>query len=171
MTICTLGAASAAPRNNIHSDSFRVRTLMLGLLLSSVATAAIAQDASPPPPSNGALVPGSTNTPQQEQTNSNATAAPAPTAPAPQADDVAQPASGSAVVENAPAAPQDSGSGLGAIIVTATKRETNLQRTPIAISVANTQALTDRHASACSRSATARSRAFASRPSKRVSLH
>ena len=46
MTICTLGAASAAPRN-IHSDSFRVRTLMLGLLLSSVATAAIAQDASP----------------------------------------------------------------------------------------------------------------------------
>src|SRR6476659_7868811 len=132
MTICTLGAASAAPRNNIHSDSFRVRTLMLGLLLSSVATAAIAQDASPPPPSNGALVPGSTNTPQQEQTNSNATGAPAPTAPAPQADDVAQPASGS---------------GLGAIIVTATKRETNLQRTPIAISVANTQALTDRHAS------------------------
>ena len=36
--------------------------------------------------------------------------------------------------------------GLGAIIVTATKRETNLQRTPIAINVANTQALTDRHA-------------------------
>lgn len=43
-------------------------------------------------------------------------------------------------------APRDIGSGLQAIIVTATKRETNLQRTPIAISVANTQALTDRHA-------------------------
>jgi iron complex outermembrane receptor protein len=35
---------------------------------------------------------------------------------------------------------------LDAIIVTATKVATNLQRTPIAISVANTQALTDRHA-------------------------
>ncbi len=34
----------------------------------------------------------------------------------------------------------------GAIIVTATKRETNLQKTPIAISVANTQSLVDRHA-------------------------
>jgi len=32
------------------------------------------------------------------------------------------------------------------IVVTATKRETNLQKTPIAISVANTQALADRHA-------------------------
>jgi iron complex outermembrane receptor protein len=37
--------------------------------------------------------------------------------------------------------------GLAEIVVTATKRETNLQKTPIAISVANTQALTDRHAS------------------------
>ena len=44
----------------------------------------------------------------------------------------------------APRTAQDQ--GLGAIIVTATKRETNLQRTPIAISVANTQALADRHA-------------------------
>ena len=35
--------------------------------------------------------------------------------------------------------------GLGNIIVTATKRETNLQQTPIAISVANAQALQDRH--------------------------
>jgi iron complex outermembrane receptor protein len=37
----------------------------------------------------------------------------------------------------------DSG-GLQEIVVTATKRETNLQRTPIAISVVNTQALEDR---------------------------
>ena len=59
MTICTLDAVSAAPHNNIHFNSFRARTLMLGLLLSSVATAAIAQDASPPsPPSNGAIVSG-----------------------------------------------------------------------------------------------------------------
>ncbi|MFD1612436.1 TonB-dependent receptor [Sphingomonas tabacisoli] len=36
-------------------------------------------------------------------------------------------------------------SGLGDIVVTATKRETNLQRTPIAISVVDTQAIKDRH--------------------------
>lgn len=35
--------------------------------------------------------------------------------------------------------------GLDAIVVTATKRETNLQETPIAISVLNTAALADRH--------------------------
>jgi iron complex outermembrane receptor protein len=37
-------------------------------------------------------------------------------------------------------------SGIEDIVVTATKRETNLQKTPIAIAVANTQALADRHA-------------------------
>jgi len=35
--------------------------------------------------------------------------------------------------------------GLGEIVVTATKRETNLQQTPIAISVVNSQAIKDRH--------------------------
>ena len=35
--------------------------------------------------------------------------------------------------------------GLGDIVVTATKRETNLQRTPIAINVVSTQAIADRH--------------------------
>nr|ART38493.1 G181 [uncultured bacterium] len=35
--------------------------------------------------------------------------------------------------------------GLDTIVVTATKRETNLQKTPIAINVLNTQALADRH--------------------------
>ncbi|MEA3004013.1 MAG: iron complex outerrane recepter protein [Sphingomonadales bacterium] len=35
--------------------------------------------------------------------------------------------------------------GVPDIVVTATKRETNLQRTPIAIAVVNSQALTDRH--------------------------
>ena len=36
-------------------------------------------------------------------------------------------------------------SGLGEIVVTATKRETNLQKTPIAINVLNATAMTDRH--------------------------
>jgi iron complex outermembrane receptor protein len=35
--------------------------------------------------------------------------------------------------------------GVGDIVVTATRRETNLQRTPLAISVVNTQVLQDRH--------------------------
>ena len=134
MTSGTLGAQFAARHSVLQSTRAK---LVLGMLLSSVATGAFAQ-------SSGAVVPGSTNTPQQEQTTSNAPATPSPVPPSPQADDVASPASGSTVVENAPQAPQDQ--GLGAIIVTATKRETNLQKTPIAISVANTQALTDRHA-------------------------
>ncbi len=47
---------------------------------------------------------------------------------------------------NAPeAAAPDTTSGLGDVVVTATRRETNLQKTPISISVLNTQALTDRH--------------------------
>jgi iron complex outermembrane receptor protein len=46
----------------------------------------------------------------------------------------------------APAPAADSAGHLDAIVVTATKVTTNLQRTPIAISVASAQALTDRHA-------------------------
>src|SRR4051812_27168985 len=42
-----------------------------------------------------------------------------------------------------PAAPDNQ--GVGDIVVTATRRETNLQRTPLAISVVSTQALQDRH--------------------------
>jgi iron complex outermembrane receptor protein len=42
------------------------------------------------------------------------------------------------------AAGQDNG-GIGDVVVTATRRETNLQKTPISISVLNTQAITDRH--------------------------
>ncbi|SFO16939.1 TonB-dependent receptor [Sphingomonas sp. OK281] len=51
-----------------------------------------------------------------------------------------------AVDPAAPAAadPADQ-TGLGEIVVTATKRETNLQKTPIAISVLTAAALTDRH--------------------------
>ena len=43
------------------------------------------------------------------------------------------------------AAPAAQSGQLGDIVVTATKRETNLQKTPIAISVLTTQALDDRH--------------------------
>ncbi|MDB5726476.1 MAG: TonB-dependent receptor [Novosphingobium sp.] len=39
----------------------------------------------------------------------------------------------------------DDGQGLSDIVVTATKRVTNLQKTPIAISVLSSQAITDRH--------------------------
>ena len=39
----------------------------------------------------------------------------------------------------------DNGAGIADIVVTATKRETNLQRTPIAINVINDQAIRDRH--------------------------
>lgn len=42
-------------------------------------------------------------------------------------------------------APEDNGGGLADIVVTATKVQTNLQKTPISISVISTEALTDRH--------------------------
>ena len=53
-----------------------------------------------------------------------------------------------AAADNADAgaeAPSESGPSLQEIVVTATKRETNLQETPIAISVVNEKALRDRH--------------------------
>jgi iron complex outermembrane receptor protein len=111
--------------------------------LSSVATPALAQTTPAPPQ---APAPSSTNTQQQELTTQQA---PSPQPGAPQAGDVANPQTGSTVLENSPQGPQDqqaAPNGLGDIVVTATKRETNLQKTPIAISVVNTQALADRHA-------------------------
>jgi len=48
-----------------------------------------------------------------------------------------------APVADSPAA--DGEGGLGEVVVTATKRETNLQKTPIAISVVDTQTIKDRH--------------------------
>ncbi|MBB3938587.1 iron complex outermembrane receptor protein [Novosphingobium fluoreni] len=56
-------------------------------------------------------------------------------------------ASYAAAADEVPAAPAAAAddTGLGEIVVTATKRETNLQSTPIAISVVNTQVLKDRH--------------------------
>ncbi len=56
------------------------------------------------------------------------------------ADAVAEPAATTA----AAADPADQ-TGLGEIVVTATKRETNLQKTPIAINVLSSAVLTDRH--------------------------
>ncbi|MBS0479726.1 MAG: TonB-dependent receptor [Proteobacteria bacterium] len=47
--------------------------------------------------------------------------------------------------ENQPAPQDTSSEGLADIVVTATKVTTNLQKTPISISVLNTEALTDRH--------------------------
>jgi iron complex outermembrane receptor protein len=91
-----------------------------------------------------AQTPGSTNPQQQEQTTTNAPSTPAPQTP--DAGDIASPASGAQVLENGPNAPEARPEGIEDIVVTATKRETNLQKTPIAINVANTQALTDRHA-------------------------
>ncbi|NGM50307.1 TonB-dependent receptor [Caulobacter sp. 602-2] len=46
----------------------------------------------------------------------------------------------------APAAPADDATALDNVVVTATKRETNLQNTPIAISVLSATAMADRHA-------------------------
>ena len=58
------------------------------------------------------------------------------------AADQAQPAEATPAAD---AAPADAGSGLGEIVVTATKRETNLQKTPIAINVVSAEAIKDRH--------------------------
>jgi len=43
-------------------------------------------------------------------------------------------------------APADDATALDNVVVTATKRETNLQNTPIAISVLSASAMADRHA-------------------------
>jgi len=63
---------------------------------------------------------------------SRAQEAPAPAIPAPEG-------------EAGPLIAAPANQGLGDIVVTATRRETNLQRTPLAISVVNTQVLADRH--------------------------
>ena len=98
MKISSTGAVFAAPHSITQAKRVRARTFMMGVLLSSVSSAAfaeVAQTPAPPPATNGTQA--------------------------------------------------ASDQGLGNIIVTATKRETNLQQTPIAISVANAQALQDRH--------------------------
>ena len=71
-----------------------------------------------------------------------ALAAPAWAAAPPAA--TAAPADATAPGDVAPAAVDDD-QGIQEVVVTATKRETNLQSTPIAINVLNTEALKDRH--------------------------
>ncbi|QIK78819.1 TonB-dependent receptor [Sphingomonas piscis] len=103
---------------------------LLAILLCSAATPAFGQAGTTLPPQEGATT----------------STAPTTDSPLPPASGSADPETVTPVVADAPAAPQAgaSGVGLGDIIVTATKRETNLQRTPIAISVVNAQALEDR---------------------------
>ena len=116
MIITTVAPLAARSLCNFNSLS---RSAFAAALLCSVATPALAQ--TQPAPTQ-APAPSSTNTGQVEQTTQQNPS-------------------------NAPAAPQQATqTGLGDIVVTATKRETNLQRTPIALTVANTQSLTDRHA-------------------------
>ncbi|MBW6526859.1 TonB-dependent receptor [Sphingomonas sp. RHCKR7] len=66
----------------------------------------------------------------------HALAAPGGAAPAAAADPTAAPDA---------AAPEAAQPGLDEVVVTATRRETNLQSTPVAINVLSTQALQDRH--------------------------
>ncbi|GAA4024365.1 TonB-dependent receptor [Sphingomonas swuensis] len=92
---------------------------------------------------SGAAVPafaqaGTTLPPQEQTTTGTPSSAPEVPGDAQRAD--------SALAEQGARdeTPRSNAGGLQEIVVTATKRETNLQRTPIAISVANAQALEDR---------------------------
>jgi iron complex outermembrane recepter protein len=111
------------------------RALVLTLLMSSAASPALAQA--------GPTAPVST-----ESTSTGLPATAPGTAPVTTTDPV--PASAAALSDagprdSAPPATAAASGQLNEIVVTATKRETNLQKTPIAISVLTTQALDDRH--------------------------
>ncbi|MEA3045109.1 MAG: iron complex outerrane recepter protein [Sphingomonadales bacterium] len=95
----------------------------LAVLAATGAQAARAQDTAPPAPPPSDADAGSTTAlaTRLEGGRTNAQRA--------QADQPVSPAN----------------QGLGDIVVTATRRETNLQRTPLAISVVNTQVLQDRY--------------------------
>jgi iron complex outermembrane receptor protein len=141
----TTSPLAASPANSSFdiANSRARRAVVAALLLSSAATPALAQTTPAPVQ---APTPSSTNSGQVEQTTQQS---PSNAAAAPQASDVANPQTGSTAIENSPQGPQEQQATrgtLGDIVVTATKRETNLQRTPIALTVANTQALVDRHA-------------------------
>jgi len=103
------------------SKTYRLQLMVGGALLALPAAPAMAQDA----PAQGTADPA-------------ATAQPAATdSTAPQNEQVAMAAQ--------PAAARPESQGLGDIVVTALRRETNLQRTPLSISVLNPQAMADRH--------------------------
>ena len=95
--------------------------LLLGCVLLPLATAPALAQTTPPTPGAPAPTRGDASAVQSDATAQS---------PAP------------ATVPGEPAA--DTG-GLGDVIVTATRRETNLQKTPVSISVLNAQALQDRH--------------------------
>ena len=99
----------------------------MALLMCGAATPAFAQA-------------GPTVPPQEQTTTGTETVA----APAPDTTERAD----SALADQTPRDPAQTAAGaagLEEIVVTATKRETNLQKTPIAISVATAQALEDRN--------------------------
>jgi len=115
--------------------SAALRHTAIALLLSGVAAPALAQ--ADPATAPGAGTPIGTASP---------TATQAPRSDAALA--AAAPSSDPATADQTPtdtAATHAQSAGLGDIVVTATRRETNLQRTPISISVVNAQALKDRH--------------------------
>jgi iron complex outermembrane receptor protein len=102
------------------------RALRAGAALAAIiAVPALAQTAQTAAPvqDGSAQTPSTTNPPQEATTAPNS------------------PETSSSARSDAPAG----GAGLADIVVTATRRETNLQKTPISISVINTQGLTDRH--------------------------
>src|SRR4051794_8760749 len=111
---------------------YRVSLLLGGAFLAFAASPAAAQDApehAPTGDSGGAPVPQPSVPPASGQ--------PASGQPAAASEQVA--------VADQPAGAQPDQHGLGDIVVTALRRETNLQRTPLSISVLSTQALVDRH--------------------------
>jgi iron complex outermembrane recepter protein len=111
------------------------RALVLTLLMSSVATPALAQAGPTAPVSTEST---STGVPATAPGD----AAVATTDPVPASDAAL---SDAGPRDSAPPTPAATSGQLNEIVVTATKRETNLQKTPIAISVLTTQALDDRH--------------------------
>ena len=99
----------------------------------SAPAAATAAEAGQP---GGGTAPGTTTPPRTEQTTTGGATQ----------RTVETPASAANVAPNGGAAAQgQEGGALDEIVVTATKRETNLQQTPIAISVVNDVAIKDRH--------------------------
>ena len=124
-----ISGAGATASSSVFSGSRGLRrNALIGLLLTSAAAPGFAQAA-------------------PNESTTTGTAAPAGvTAQTPPVDTTAVPQSSAALSD---AGPRDSAAQntnqLGDIVVTATKRETNLQKTPIAISVISTQAIKDRH--------------------------
>ncbi|WP_240309382.1 MULTISPECIES: TonB-dependent receptor [Sphingomonas] len=110
-----------------------LRHSAIALLLAGVAVPALAQTQPvTPPPGTVAPATDATTTPGQPAQSDT----PNPTA-------VTTDAPGS--IATTAAAPGGNSSGLGDIVVTATRRETNLQKTPISISVVDPKAIQQRH--------------------------